>query len=325
MIDDETKRSTFNTSCDDTAVGSNRTHFDIDLGAACVHNSITGGRDRSKLNSGLEKVSGILPGFSPLIQPPNILFGTHWFFSLRAREREDHFIRNPWVARKSPILTNLESTKIEANTNSLKAQNAMKFTTALFMLSTTMSLAKEGSLRKEPQRKLLPTEQTLPPPLPDISTAQIDSSGFVHIEVRATFLSKTVPDKWIRVFDFSNGPCSDNILLTQEPGTFNLRFSVFYGETCNSEYVVLENAIVPGRATTYRLGAGWVDGAPVLHITDNLGLFNIKYVSALPNAVYRNQNLLGRSPWPLATDGVLEGVVDYFKLDLTEYEANYPL
>lgn len=96
---------------------------------------------------------------------------------------------------------------------------------------------------------------------------------------------------WQRVFDFGNGPDSDNIALTQVRNSNDIKFSVFDGAT---EYsITAEDAIIEGVPARWTVS---VDTDGMMTISRN-GIELKREQGTVPNNVIRTNNYIGSSNW----------------------------
>jgi hypothetical protein len=96
---------------------------------------------------------------------------------------------------------------------------------------------------------------------------------------------------WQRVFDFGNGPASDNILLTQAGGSNDMTFHVYDGWQQFS--VTAEGAIVEGEVATWTAA---IDSDGLMQIYKNGDLL-AEGEGIVPPDVDRASLLIGRSNW----------------------------
>ena len=106
---------------------------------------------------------------------------------------------------------------------------------------------------------------------------------------------------WQRIFDFGNGPQSDNILCGQLAGTRDFSFEIWQGGA--NRRVVAANVIEPGKLTIWRVG---VDTNGLMWIEKD-GLRVASAQGYVPRNIQRANNLIGASNW--AADSILRGVV----------------
>lgn len=96
---------------------------------------------------------------------------------------------------------------------------------------------------------------------------------------------------WQRVFDFGNGPNSDNIALTQVRNSNDIKFSIFDGPT---EYsITAEDAIIEGVPARWTVS---VDADGMMTISRN-GTELKREQGTVPNNVIRKNNYIGSSNW----------------------------
>jgi serralysin len=96
---------------------------------------------------------------------------------------------------------------------------------------------------------------------------------------------------WQRVFDFGNGPASDNIFCGQSAGSRDFVFEIYQGGA--SRRVIAPNAIEPGKLTLWRVGVDangwmWIEKDGEL-IANRRGF--------VPRNIKRTRNLVGASNW----------------------------
>ncbi len=117
-----------------------------------------------------------------------------------------------------------------------------------------------------------------------------DITGAVEIEVIAR-LDDVNAGYWQRVFDFGDGPNSNNLLLAQYENTSDLMFVLYQDGTQYN--VTAPNAIVQGETATWNVG---IDAAGRMWIGKD-GTRLAEGTSAAPADVARVNELLGESNW----------------------------
>lgn len=134
-----------------------------------------------------------------------------------------------------------------------------------------------------------------PDPDPDLDPgeptgpAQIDGAFRVDATVR---FDDVIGGYWQRVFDFGDGPSTNNIVLSQIENTTDLMFEMWQD---GSVYrVTAENAIVQGETATFSVGAE-PDGRIWLSKDGNL---LAEGEGIVPADVERVNLLVGESNWP---------------------------
>ncbi|GMH73473.1 hypothetical protein TrST_g4716 [Triparma strigata] len=138
--------------------------------------------------------------------------------------------------------------------------------------------------------------------------------GTTSIEVYVKYDSF---NDYSRVFDFSNGAGSDNVLLYNYGTTSTIRWEVKQGSTgkwfstSNWDSSTWTHAVVTVSGTTMKI---YKNGALAGTMTDGHE----------PNVLTRTQNWLGRSAW--ASDGYFDGTIAYVKVwhgvELTDSDAS---
>ena len=111
---------------------------------------------------------------------------------------------------------------------------------------------------------------------------------------------------WQRVFDFGNGPDSDNVWLGQFENTDDMRFEVLVGPTKYS--ITAENAIVEGQSATWK---ATVDETGMMRLYKD-GQLVVEGEGAVPADIDRANEFVGKSNW--ASDTPLIGEVTSFAL-----------
>ena len=119
---------------------------------------------------------------------------------------------------------------------------------------------------------------------------------------------------WQRVFDFSNGPFNDNILLTQVKGTNSIRFEIYNGRN-SAGSVEVADVIVPGE---------WAHWTATVSDTGAMALYkNGALIGSAqgekPNIASRTVNYLGDSPWQ--SDSTLNGAITDVAIFMDELSA----
>lgn len=127
-----------------------------------------------------------------------------------------------------------------------------------------------------------------------------DVTGPFEIEVIARF-DDLASGYWQRVFDFGDGPNSNNILLTQYENTNALMFVLY--QDGEAHRVVAPEAIVEGETATWTVG---IDADGTMWIDKN-GLRLAERPAAVPVDTVRLNELLGESNW--AEDSPLDGAI----------------
>ena len=112
---------------------------------------------------------------------------------------------------------------------------------------------------------------------------------------------------WQRVFDFGNGPDSDNVWLGQFGDTDDMRFEILIGQTKYA--ITAENAIVEGESATWKTT---VDETGYMRLYKN-GDLVAEGEGAVPADIDRANEFLGKSNWP--GDTPLIGEVTSFALN----------
>ncbi|MCP4698212.1 MAG: PASTA domain-containing protein [Gammaproteobacteria bacterium] len=108
--------------------------------------------------------------------------------------------------------------------------------------------------------------------------------------------------KWSRIIDFGNGAGRDNILMANESGTNHLVFDVYKGGGSGGK-VIARGALEKGR---WQHLAVSMDGAGNVRIYKNGNLL-VKGRTAVPNAIKRTLNYIGKSNW--STDAYFNGMI----------------
>ena len=114
---------------------------------------------------------------------------------------------------------------------------------------------------------------------------------------------------WARVFDFSNGPTADNVLLGLNGGKWS--YQTYLGSS--GQTIVADPVDTPYGTEMHMVLVGIdsghpTDGEVVLYID---GAERMRQTVPLPAMLTRNTNLILRSPW--ASDDPLDGTVKNFK------------
>ncbi|MEB3192238.1 MAG: LamG-like jellyroll fold domain-containing protein, partial [Snowella sp.] len=113
-------------------------------------------------------------------------------------------------------------------------------------------------------------------------------------------------NNWSRIFDFSNGAGSDNILLANQGQTNNLHLSIFVAGRDNS--LVINNILEKDN---------WIHLSVTMDSTGNTTIYKNSQIIGqkqfnLPRTLTRNQNYLGKSNW--RGDSLLKGKMDEFRI-----------
>lgn len=107
---------------------------------------------------------------------------------------------------------------------------------------------------------------------------------------------------WQRIFDYGNGPATNNILLTQVGNSDSIRFSFWKDGV---EHILdVPNAIVEGETVTY---VSKITSEGLMEIYKNGSLIGAFQASTIPDDVERSNKLIGASNW--ASDSPLNGEV----------------
>ncbi|MFN3260340.1 MAG: PA14 domain-containing protein, partial [Pikeienuella sp.] len=96
---------------------------------------------------------------------------------------------------------------------------------------------------------------------------------------------------WQRIFDYGNGPASDNILLTQVGNSNDLRFEIYDGSASHS--IVANGVIVEGETATW---TAQVSDDGLMQILKN-GIVVAEGQGIVPPDVERANKLVGESNW----------------------------
>jgi hypothetical protein len=110
-----------------------------------------------------------------------------------------------------------------------------------------------------------------------------------------------------KVFDFGNGPSSDNVWFGQKSNLNTMSLSIWLGGTFAARLDVT-NAIVAGENAIWKCGA---DIGGLMWIEKN-GIRLGQLQAVIPSNVARTKNLFGKSNW--SSDAPLQGEVLDFNL-----------
>ncbi|MCO6187920.1 galactose oxidase-like domain-containing protein [Rhizobium sp. L1K21] len=122
----------------------------------------------------------------------------------------------------------------------------------------------------------------------DIDQEQINGAFELTVDARFDDLGAGI---WQRVFDFGNGPASDNIWLGQAGGSNDMRFEIFVGDTAYA--ITAQNAIEQGVRAEWKVS---IDEDGMMRMWKN-GALVAEGQGAVPRDVERVQNYIGDSNW----------------------------
>ncbi len=138
----------------------------------------------------------------------------------------------------------------------------------------------------------------MPTPQPLLDEATI--TGAFRLDVTARF-DDLIGGSWQRVFDFGNGPASNNILLTQVENSNDIAFEFF--QSGERYEVVAENAIEEGEVAEWSVG---IDDNGLMWLEKD-GLRLGESQAVVPDDSVRSNLLIGESNWQ--GDATLNGAV----------------
>lgn len=149
-----------------------------------------------------------------------------------------------------------------------------------------------------------------------IPSNNYDFSNGLTAEFVANF---TNYGSWQRLFDFGNGPSSDNILFTRYGGSDTLRFEVYKGSV--TTVINCASCIITNKLVHY---AVTINGSTAVIYVNGVAAASSSF-TALPNTVTRANNYVGKSNW---ADAYFQGQIPMIKfynigLSETEIKQNY--
>lgn len=149
-----------------------------------------------------------------------------------------------------------------------------------------------------------------PPNTPDIP----EITGPFTITVVARF-DDIAGGSHQRLVDFGDGPITNNIILSQQRNTNNMRLKVWSNDGLGTTYEVrASNALTQGTTDTWEAG---VDATGLMTIKKN-GVKLAEAMGAVPLPSVRSQKLIGKSHWT-ADDDLIGAVLG---LKVTNHNEN---
>jgi hypothetical protein len=139
----------------------------------------------------------------------------------------------------------------------------------------------------------------------DYLTLPINNYDFTN-GITAEFVANfTNVGSWQRLFDFGNGPNSDNILFSRYGSSDDLAFHVYKGAVSTVLYCT--NCIVNNKLSHY---AVTLNGATAVMYVNGIAKTSSSFLT-LPNNVSRTNNYIGRSNW---NDTYFQGQIPMVKI-----------
>jgi hypothetical protein len=109
---------------------------------------------------------------------------------------------------------------------------------------------------------------------------------------------------WSRIFDFGNGPVSDNVYLSMIETTSNMQACIYKG----SSYALIDPPSVINLNNWYFISFVLSGTTGYIYVNGNQAINGIMYV---PNNIIRTTNYIGKSNWGASN---ADAIYDEFKI-----------